>query len=136
VQKIDFKVLINDYSAAVLKTATRILGDTEKAQDIHQEVFLEIWRRWHKYNGRTNWGAYLYRATVRKAIQSAKRSRTEHLLWQKPEYARTEEKPDGPLRTAELQQKLAGCLARLPKRQAEVFIRMRQVHYEQARKNQ
>ncbi len=105
----------------MLNTAVRILGDTHKAQDVHQEVFLGIWRRWHKYDGQVNWKAYLYRATVRKAIQLAKRSRTERLFEQQPEYS-DKEGPDGSLRTAELQQKLAGCLARLPKRQAEVFV--------------
>jgi len=100
----------------------RILGDTEKAQDVHQEVFLAIWKRWHKYDGRTNWDAYLYRATVRKAIRFAKRARTEQSLQQPLEYAASEERPDESLRTAELQQKLAGCLARLPKRQVEVFV--------------
>ncbi|MHC4536771.1 MAG: RNA polymerase sigma factor [Planctomycetota bacterium] len=78
--KQDFKALINDHSEQVLNTAARILGDTHKAQDVHQEVFLGIWRRWHKYDGQTNWTAYLYRATVRKAIHLAKKSRAERLL--------------------------------------------------------
>ena len=119
--KQDFKALINDHSAQVLNTAVRILGDTHKAQDVHQEVFLGIWRRWHKYDGQINWKAYLYRATVRKAIHLAKKSRTERFFEQQPEYT-SNEGPDGSLRAAELQQKLAGRLARLPKRQAEVFI--------------
>lgn len=119
--KQDFKALINDYSAQVLNTAVRILGDTHKAQDIHQEVFLGIWRRWDKYDGQINWKAYLYRATVRKAIHLAKKSRAEQLFEQQPEYT-SKEGPDGSLRAAELQQKLAACLARLPKRQAEVFV--------------
>jgi RNA polymerase sigma-70 factor (ECF subfamily) len=37
-------------------------------------------------------------------------------------YPTTRESPDEPLRTAELQQKLTGCLAKLPKRQADVFV--------------
>ena len=119
--KQDFKALINDYSAQVLNTAVRILGDTHKAQDVHQEVFLGIWRRWDKYDGQINWKAYLYRATVRKAIHLAKKSRAEQHLEQQPEYT-SKEGPDGSLRVAELQQKLAGCLSRLPKRQAEVFV--------------
>lgn len=53
-----FRTLVNDYSARVLSIAVRILGDSDKAQDVHQEVFLAIWRRWHKYNGRTNWDGY------------------------------------------------------------------------------
>ena len=120
-QKISFKALINDYSPAVLNTAIRILGNGQKAQDVHQEVFLAIWRRWDKYNGQTNWGAYLYRTTVRKAIEFAERSRTEAVLERRPNPATTE-RPDGPLRTAELQQKLLRCLGRLPERQADVFV--------------
>ena len=119
--KEDFKALINDYSAQVLNTAMRILGDTNKAQDVHQEVFLRIWKRWHKYDGQINWKAYLYRATVRKAIQLAKKTRTQRLFEQQTEYTNTEG-PDESLRVIELQQKLAGCLARLPKRQADVFV--------------
>ena len=117
-----FETLVEKYSRQVLNTATRILGDVQKAQDVHQQVFLEIWRRWHKYDGQTNWQGYLYRTTVRKAIAFAKRSRTRLPVEQQSEYATTREKPDGALRTAELQRKLAECLGRLPKRQADVFV--------------
>ena len=120
--KESIKTLINNYSAAVLNTATRIVGDSQKAQDVHQEVFLAIWRRWHKFNGRTNWGAYLYRTTVRKAIELAKKSRTETSLPEQVESSAVMENPDGPLKTAELQKKLARCLGGLPKRQADVFV--------------
>jgi len=40
VSKQDFRALVNDYGAQVLSTAMRILGNSEKAQDVHQEVFL------------------------------------------------------------------------------------------------
>lgn len=119
--KKDFRAL-NDYSAQVLNTAMRILGDAQKAQDVHQEVFLAIWRRWHKYNGRTNWDAYLYRVTVRKAIQCAKQTGTKQPLEQQSPYRITKEQPDGALKTAELQRKLTECLTRLPKRRAELFV--------------
>jgi RNA polymerase sigma-70 factor (ECF subfamily) len=121
VPKTSFKTLVDNYSAVVLNTAVRILRDTQKAQDVHQEVFLEIWRRWHKYNGRTNWPAYLYRVTVRKAIESAKRPAMEPLTEQQ-NCAAASERPDGPLRTAELQQRIVERLARLPQRQADVFV--------------
>jgi len=130
VPKQEFRVLVNDYSAQVLSTAMRILGNSEKAQDVHQEVFLAIWKRWHKYNGRTNWNAYLYRATVRKAIEFAKQSRAEQSLQSRAEqslrqqtkYGTSTDHPDGPIRTAELQQMLARHLTRLPRRQADVFV--------------
>ncbi|MHC4573258.1 MAG: RNA polymerase sigma factor [Planctomycetota bacterium] len=119
--KTSFKVLVDDYSAVVLNTAVRVLRDTQKAQDVHQEVFLEIWRRWHKYDGQTNWGAYLYRVTVRKAVEFAKRPAMQ-LLTEQQDYAAASERPDGPLRAAELQQRIVKCLAGLPQRQADVFV--------------
>ena len=121
-QKISFNELIDNYSSVVLRMAARILGDTQQAQDVHQEVFLEIWRRWHKYNGRTNWNAYLYRATVRSAIRFAKKARTsQHISQQGDALANTSD-PDENMRVAELQRKLAESLAKLSKRQAEVFV--------------
>ena len=122
VPQLSFKELVNDYSTAVMKTAIRILRDSQKAQDVHQEVFLAILRRWHKYNGQTNWGAYLYRVTVRKAMEIAKRSKTEPPVEQNWDCPATRERPDGPLRTAELQQKLTASLAGFPKQQADVFV--------------
>lgn len=121
-QKISFNELINNYSSVVLGTAARILGDTQQAQDVHQEVFLEIWRRWHKYNGRTNWNAYLYRATVRSAIRLARKSRTGQFIPQQPEALANTSNPDENVKIAELQRKLAGSLSKLPKRQAQVFV--------------
>jgi RNA polymerase sigma-70 factor (family 1) len=122
VSKQDFRALVNDYGAQVLSTAMRILGNSEKAQDVHQEVFLAIWKRWHKYNGRTNWNAYLYRAAVRKAIEFAKQSKAEQSLWLQTKSGTGTDHPDGPLKTAELQQMLARHLERLPKRQSDVFV--------------
>lgn len=119
--KQEFQALVNDYGAQVLSTAMRILGNNEKALDVHQEVFLAIWKRWHKYNGRTNWNAYLYRAAVRKSIEFAKKSKAERLV-QQTEHGTSKDLPDGPLKTAELQQKLALYLAKLPKRQADTFV--------------
>jgi RNA polymerase sigma-70 factor (ECF subfamily) len=118
----EFRVLVDRYSARVLNTAVRILGDADKAQDVHQEVFLAIWKRWHTYNGRTNWDAYLYRTTVRKAIELAKRSRNESLLRRQGEFSANRGRPDALLRLSEFQEKLARHLAKLPKRQAEVFV--------------
>jgi len=119
--EISFKVLVNDYSKAVMNTATRILRDSQTAQDVHQEVFLEILRRWHKYNGDMNWGAYLYRTTVRKAIEFAKQAKKDPPA-ESQQHTKTQESPDEPMRTTELQERLVASLTRLPKRQADVFV--------------
>jgi RNA polymerase sigma-70 factor (ECF subfamily) len=123
VAKISFKELVEQYSAPVLKSAFRIVGNHQCAQDIHQEVFLAILRRWNKFNGETNWGAYLYHVTVRRAMELVKRSRVSEERFGSPDdWAVTKEDPAGLLRSKELQQELLRRLSRLPKRQADVFV--------------
>jgi RNA polymerase sigma-70 factor (ECF subfamily) len=119
----DFRALVREYGPKVLSIAMRVLGDGDKAQDVHQEVFLAVWRNWTSYNGRMNWDAYLYRATVQKAIDMTRRLKVRRLALEQPaEAAVCHGRPEDRLRTAELQQKLAEHLAKLPKRQAMAFV--------------
>lgn len=126
-----FENLVTEHGRQVLGTATRVLRDASLAHDVHQEVFLAVWRRWHRYNGNVNWPAYLYRATVRKALELARRracsvpagaylssTREEKIT---PDGVTTNE-PGDAMQADELQHKLAAALARLPRRQAEAFI--------------
>ena len=117
-----FETLVEQYSHQVLNTAYRILGCSTTAQDVHQDVFFDIWLRWHKFDGQVNWPGYLYRTTVRKALQYAKEAKTTFLLRESPKRLSTQRNPDGLLPTTKLQEKLAAGLARLPKRQSEVFV--------------
>ena len=118
----EFEALVNDYSEQVLNTAMRILGDGQKAQDVHQEVFMAILRRWQSYNGQTKWKGYLYRTTVRKAIEFAKRNRAQPATGQQIEDVCGNERPEGQMQRDELYQRLIEQLAKLPKRQADVFV--------------
>jgi RNA polymerase sigma-70 factor (ECF subfamily) len=122
VEKISFKTLVDRHSTPVLNTAIRIVGNLQCAQDIHQEVFLAILRRWHKFNGRINWPAYLYRTTVRIAMDFVKRKRLEVPLADQGQWAVAKEDPLGSLRDRELRQELLKRLSSLPQRQADVFV--------------
>ena len=125
VSETSFENLVNEHGPQVLRTAMRVLRDASLAHDVHQEVFLAIWRRWHTYNGSVNWPAYLYRATVRKALELAQHrlvcSAPVRALKETPNGVTTNG-PDGALQADELQQKLAAALARLPRRQADAFV--------------
>ncbi len=115
-----FENLVQEHGSQVLRTALRVLHDASLAHDVHQGVFLAIWRGWHRYNGDVNWPAYLYRATVRKALEMAQ----QRPVCRTPAGAakETSHGPDGSLQVEELRQKLAAILARLPQRQADAFI--------------
>ncbi len=119
-----FENLVNEHGRQVLGTAMRVLRDVNLAQDVHQEVFLAVWRRWHRYNGSVNWPAYLYRATVRKALEAANRRMVGRGCEALPRRS-VAAGPDDALQADELQQKLAAALARLPRRQADAFVLLR-----------
>jgi RNA polymerase sigma-70 factor (ECF subfamily) len=105
------------------------LRDVNLAHDVHQEVFLAIWRHWPRYNGQVNWPAYLYRATVRKALELARRRAECHAPVGTVKmqdlaslHGVTTSGPDDILAADELQHRLAAALARLPRREADAFI--------------
>lgn len=118
-----FEKLVNEHGGQVLRTAARILRDANLANDVHQEVFLAVWRGWPRYNGDVNWPAYLYRATVRKALELARR-RVGYSPEETP-HGVTTNGPDGAMRADELQQRLAAALAKLPRREADAFVLLR-----------
>ncbi len=117
----NFESIVNTYSRQVLNTAIRILGDNNKALDVHQEVFLAIWQRWHNFNGQTNWSGYLYRTTVRKAIETAKKHQNEKSIDGDLEKV-SNEQPFQRLEADEMHQIIMMAISKLPERQSEVFV--------------
>ena len=117
----DFETIVNTYSRQVLNTAIRILGDTNLALDVHQEVFLAIWQRWHSFNGQTNWPGYLYRTTVRKAIELANKQKKETSIDDDFEKA-SNDKPHQRLEADELRHIITKAISRLPDKQADAFV--------------
>jgi len=113
-----FEELVNTHGRDVLNVAVRILRDADLAKDVYQEVFLAIWRRWDSYGAGVNWGPYLYRVTVRKALELARARRLVPATLGDCEPAGAGTDPDARLRLDELQQRLTRSLAKLPRRQA------------------
>ena len=117
-----FTKLVDDHSRLVLSAAYRILGNRTAAEDVHQDVFTAIWKRWESYNGDVSWPAYLYRCAVRKAIDHARASRKTSNIDEIPEPAAFSSNADSKAITTEMKDKLAVCIGKLPRRQAEIFV--------------
>lgn len=117
-----FEALVDAHGREVMNVAFRVLGDADLAKDAYQEVFLAIWRRWDRYDDQLNWGAYLYRVTVRKALEVARGRRLVPATTAGCDRPSPAADPDMALRFDELQQKLTEALAKLPKRQADVLV--------------
>ncbi len=70
--------LYDRYSSVVYAVALRVLGDTGAAEDILQEVFLQLWRNPGAFDAaRGNLGAWLAVITRNRAIDSLRRRKPE-----------------------------------------------------------
>jgi RNA polymerase sigma-70 factor (ECF subfamily) len=45
----------------IFRTATRILGDKTRAEDVAQEVYLQAWKSFHRFEAGTNCRAWLFK---------------------------------------------------------------------------
>ena len=118
-----FDKLVADYGRKVLHIAQGVLGDPQAAMDVHQEVFLAIWKRWHTFDEPVNWDGYLYRTTIRKALDYARKLRKEKSL--DPEYEKqipSTNNPELKARASELVSLLRNYMQKLPSQQAQAFM--------------
>lgn len=71
-------VLYDRYSSVVYAVALRVLGDTGAAEDVLQEVFLQLWRNPAAFDsGRGNLGPWLAVIARNRAIDSLRKRRPE-----------------------------------------------------------
>jgi RNA polymerase sigma-70 factor (ECF subfamily) len=112
------------YGGLVLGYLRRALRDPAAAEDVHQEVFLEVWRRGPSYDpDRSSLGTWIMLIARSRAIDHLRRRIPEPL---DPQSARAGE-PEDPTASPDLlveRWAMAVHLARLPDEQARI-LRMR-----------
>ena len=70
--------LYDRYSSVVYSVALRVLGDTGAAEDVQQEVFLQLWRNPGAFDAsRGNLGAWLAVISRNRAIDALRKRRPE-----------------------------------------------------------
>src|ERR1700687_2392293 len=70
--------LYDRYSGLVYAVALRVLGDTGTAEDVLQEVFMQLWRNPAAFDSsRCNLGAWLGGITRNRAIDGLRQRRPE-----------------------------------------------------------
>jgi len=70
--------LYDRYSPIVYSVALRVLGDTRAAEDIQQDVFMQLWRNPGAFDAsRGNLGAWLAVITRNRAIDALRKRRPE-----------------------------------------------------------
>jgi RNA polymerase sigma-70 factor (ECF subfamily) len=68
-----FRELVETYSQPIFRTAYRLTGTQENAEDVVQEAFLRAYRKLHLFDGRSQFGTWLHRIAVNCAMDLMRR---------------------------------------------------------------
>jgi RNA polymerase sigma-70 factor, ECF subfamily len=107
------ELTFREHHGLVFRTAYRITGNTADAEDVLQTVFLRLARRARDAEALDNHESYLRRAAINAALDVIRSRQTERTV------ELTMDLPHND--TPELRRALAGALAQLSARSAEVF---------------
>ncbi len=65
---IGFKTLVDKYQLLVVNTCYGFVHNREDAEDIAQEVFIEVYKSIHKFRKKSKISTWLYRISVNKSL--------------------------------------------------------------------
>lgn len=74
-----FGVLINRHQKHIYKVCIGFLHDKEEAEDVTQEVFLEVFKSIHYFKQTSSLSTWLYRIAVNKCLNNLKRQKVKRL---------------------------------------------------------
>jgi RNA polymerase sigma-70 factor (ECF subfamily) len=70
-----FKKLVDEWQNMVYNTAVGIVQNEEDADDITQEVFIQVYQSVSSFKGESKFSTWLYRVTVSKALDHEKKKK-------------------------------------------------------------
>jgi RNA polymerase sigma-70 factor (ECF subfamily) len=122
---IDWESILRRDGPAVWRTAWRVLGDRNDADECFQEAFVAA-LEYSRVPGRQaiqHWRAFLQRIATTRAIDRLRRraSQRERVAVLPDEFPSNGRLPQDELESSELSARLRAALARLPEGQAEAF---------------
>ncbi|PWK26490.1 RNA polymerase sigma-70 factor (ECF subfamily) [Arcicella aurantiaca] len=71
-----FKTLVETHQKRVFNTVLAIIQNFEEAEDISQEVFMEVYQSVKKFRGESKLSTWLYRIATTKALEEIRKKKT------------------------------------------------------------
>ena len=71
-----FKTLVETHQKRVFNTVLAIIQDFEEAEDVSQEVFMEVYQSVGKFRGESKISTWLYRIATTKALEQIRKRKT------------------------------------------------------------
>ena len=75
-----FRDLVGKYQQQVFRTAMGFVHDGSEADDIAQEVFVEVFRSVHGFRGDASLSTWLYRMTVNRSLNRLRSRRSFRMM--------------------------------------------------------
>ena len=72
--------LVNNYQKKVTKTAYYFVSNMEDAEDLSQEVFIEIIKSISRYKKKSSLSTWIYRITVNKSLDHLRKQKRRNIL--------------------------------------------------------
>ncbi|PSL24936.1 RNA polymerase sigma-70 factor [Chitinophaga ginsengisoli] len=117
-----FEVIFNQFSSAMFSIALRYLRDQDEAQDIVQDVFLNLWRTADNLDERAPIQHYLARATVNTCLNRIKKTQRQQQYTKEQQLTSTELTVEHLLlEHKELEAQYLSILEKLPEQCRRVF---------------
>lgn len=125
--------LVSTYQKRVIKTAFYFIGNLEDAEDLSQEIFLDIVKSIGSFRGTSSFSTWLYRICVNRSINVIRKNNRrkiftslEHFFRQSDENGRTiEREPSNecdPFDEKETKEFLSYAISKLPENQRIAFV--------------
>lgn len=118
-----FRALFDSYYKYLVVTVNNILGDSETARDLAQDVLAELWKRRTQMQSGVNLKAYLRRAAINKTLNYIKARR---LSFNEPEksdiQATNQPSAQQLLERDDLKEIINDAIASLPEKCRMVFL--------------
>ena len=126
-----FRTLVERYQNRVYRTVLALLRSPEEAEDVAQEVFVEVYQTIGRFRGEATLTTWLYRLATSRALKNLRRARAKKRFAYftsllsldnrpRPEPA-DEDHPQARLEGREQVAILAAQIARLPEQQQVAF---------------
>ncbi len=135
-----FKLLVESYQSRIINTCNRILGNQQDAEDVTQEVFLQVFQKAKDFRGESAVSTWLYRIAVNLCLNYRRKQKwaryLDVLTFSGPakessaprenQVSRLEaperDRPDKALEDSERRRVLEEALGALPERQRAAFV--------------
>ena len=126
-----FRALVERYQGRIYRTVLALLRSPEEAEDVAQEVFVEVYQTISRFRGEAALSTWLYRLATSRALKHQRRARAKkrfayftsllgfdnHVLHDAPDHRH----PQAQLEGQQQVQHLLAQIARLPEQQQVAF---------------